>query len=282
MKPNNLMKHNIVFWSISLFTVAFSACRRPPTKNVPLADSTAVVAPAIIDTVAAVIKPTEPEVVADELNFNYLTAKSKVSFKSKDQSIENASVNTRMKKDSVIWLSIATMGIEVARGLITTDSVFFVDRYHKEYFKNDFSTLSKNFNFNLNFDLIQSILVGNMPFPQKPNERFKKENDYFLLKQEEGKVVLENYIGQHNRRLKKLLVTEQPTKKTLTLNYEDFTELNNFVFPYTSLIQLDYQSEKDEQQYKTVFKIKHQKIELPEQALTFPFSIPSNYKKKEN
>lgn len=77
-----------------------------------------------------------------------------------------------------------------------------------------------------------------MPIPKKPGERFKKENEYFMLRQNEGKISLENYIGEQNRRLKKLLVTEQPGKNSLTLNYEDFTQLNNYLFPYTSLIQL--------------------------------------------
>ncbi len=282
------MKHktariDVVIYGILLFATTFSACHRPKSKSkIVSPDSTTVV---VVRKDSAFTKTPESEeakFMVNDIDFNYLTAKSKVSFKSKDQNINDANVNIRMKKDSIIWLSINVFGVEVARGIITKDSVLFMDRYHKEYFKNDFQSLSKSFNFNLSFGLIQSILVGNMPIPKKQGERFKKEKDYFLLRQEQGRVVVENYIGEQNRRLKKLLVTEQPTKKSLTLDYDDFTELNNFVFPYTSLIQLDYQSEQDKQQYQTVFKIKHQKIELPQQPVAFPFNIPSNYKKKEN
>jgi hypothetical protein len=76
------------------------------------------------------------------------------------------------------------------------------------------------------------------------------------------------------------MATDQPTKTSLTLDYDDFTELSNFIFPYTSLLKLDYQSAQDQQFYQTVFKIKHQKIELTDQKLEFPFVIPTKYKRK--
>ena len=120
-----------------------------------------------------------------------------------------------MRKDSVLWLQIVVGPIEVVRGLITRDSIQIIDRHNKAYYQYDFASLSQKFNFQLSFDLIQSILVGNMPIPKKPGEKFKKENDYFMLRQNEGKISLENYIGEQNRRLKKLLVTEQPSTKIL-------------------------------------------------------------------
>ena len=267
-----------------------SACHRPrqksetPTRtdSLALAPKDSVVIAVPVDSIATLPK-TESEdikVKVENIDFQYLSAKSKISFKSKDQDIDNANVNIRMRKDSVLWLSIVAGPIEVVRGLITRDSIQLVDRYHKEYYQYDFATLSQKFNFQLSFDLIQSILVGNMPIPKKPGERLKKENDYFMLRQEEGKISLENYIGEQNRRLKKLLVTEQPTKNSLKLDYDDFTQLNNYLFPYTSLIELDYKSNKDNQLYQTVFRIKHQKVELSEKPLSFPFSIPSKYQKK--
>jgi len=275
---------------ISLALLSLSAChrQRQKSKDKSETDTLAVIQ---ADTLSipktdpiSVIKPNEePEEIKvniENVDFKYLTAKSKISFKSKDQDIDNANVSIRMQKDSVLWLQIVVGPIEVVRGLITRDSIQIIDRHNKAYYQYDFASLSQKFNFQLSFDLIQSILVGNMPIPKKAGERFKKENEYFMLRQNEGKISLENYIGEQNRRLKKLLVTEQPSKNSLTLNYEDFTQLNNYLFPYTSLIQLDYESKQDQQRYQTVFRIKHQKVELSEKILTFPFSIPAKYEKK--
>lgn len=284
------MKVNLSFCTALISLALLSACHRQRQKSrePSTADTLTVVQ---TDTLArpkkdsvAVIRPNaeseEIKVTIENVDFKYLTAKSKISFKSKDQDIDNANVSMRMRKDSILWLQIVVGPIEVVRGIITRDSIQIIDRHNKAYYQYDFASLSQKFNFQLSFDLIQSILVGNMPIPKKPGERFKKENEYFMLRQNEGKISLENYIGEQNRRLKKLLVTEQPGKNSLTLDYEDFTQLNNYLFPYTSLIQLDYESKQDQQRYQTVFRIKHQKVELSEKTLTFPFSIPAKYEKK--
>jgi hypothetical protein len=267
--------------------LAHSACHRPNGKSTATADSAAVVQAVVpvkkIDSTTTkpiIPEAEEPKFLVSDIDFMYLKAKSKFSFKSKDQDIDDARVDIRMQKDKVIWFTVSKVGIEAARVLIRPDSIFIMDKIHSEYYTYDFVTLSRQFNFNLSFGLIQSILIGNMPIPKSPNQRFKKEKDLFMLRQEEGKVMVENYIGEQNRRLKKLLLTEQPTKNSLKLDYEDFTVLNNYLFPYTGLVQLDYQSQQDKQFYQTVFRIKHQKIELLTEPLTFPFSIPKSYVKK--
>ncbi|MFN4147268.1 MAG: DUF4292 domain-containing protein [Runella sp.] len=279
--------HHTSYILLCIVIVLLSACHRPRQKNTPTIATDSLVVQKIdtlnstkIDTLAQLpVEPEEIKVLEEVINFEYLTANSKISFKSKDQDIDNANVNIRMKKDSILWFSVVVGPIEVARGIMTQDSVQIVDRYNKAYYQFDYAALSRQFNFNLNFSMIQSILVGNMPIPRSTDQRFRRDRDYFLLRQEEGRVKIENYIGQQNRRLKKLLLTEQPTKNSLTLDYDDFTQLNSYLFPYTSLIELDYQSPKDQQRYQTVFRIKHQKVKLSETPLSFPFSIPPRYTK---
>jgi Domain of unknown function (DUF4292) len=272
-----------------LLTLLFSACQRSglrKSQRKQVADSIAVALQTTSqntikkDSVAKTIEPEEIKITEQTVDFKYLNAKSKVSFKSADQNIDDANLNIRIRKDSVIWFQVTVFGIEGARGIISRDTIKLLDRVHNDYYIYNFESLSKAFNFKLSFDLLQSILIGNMPIPKQPNQRFKKEKDYFLLKQNEGKVLIDNYIGEQNRRLKKLMVTDQPTKNTLMLDYDDFQALNNYLFPHTSLMQLDYQSLKDNQKYQTVFKIKHQKIELSDNPLSFPFSIPAKFNRK--
>lgn len=215
-----------------------------------------------------------------EIDFRYLTAKSKISFKSPEQDIDNANINIRVRKDSLIWLSVSKLGIEAVRGIITRDSITIIDKIHREYTVYDFPTLSRQFNFEMNFALLQALIVGNLPLPKRPAQKIKNERDYLLLRQSEGKVLVENYIGEQDRKLKKLMVTEQPTKNTLRLDYQDFTALNNFLFPYTSLVTLDYKSRSDGQFYQTLLRIKHNKVELVEKSPGFPFTIPANFQRR--
>lgn len=218
----------------------------------------------------------------EEIDFAYLTAKSKFSFKSRTQDIENANVNIRIRKDSLIWFSVTGVGFEVARGVITPDTVVFIDKFHKEYYAFNFEQLSRQFNFNLTYALLQSLIVGNLPVPLEVGQKLRRENDFFLLRQNDGdgRIVIDNYIGEKNRKLKRLQAVEQPTRNSLTLDYEDFMELSTYLFPYTSLITLDVKSEKDKQFYQTLIRIKHSKVELVENNPGFPFTIPSSYTKK--
>lgn len=240
------------------------------------------VAPPADSTTVRLPRPGIEEARANvaEIDFRYLTAKSKISFKSPEQDIDNANINIRVRKDSVIWLSVSKLGIEAVRGLITRDSITIIDKIHREYTVYDFPTLSKQFNFEMNFALLQALVVGNLPLPRRPAQKIKNERDYLLLRQSEGKVLVENYIGEEDRKLKKLMVTEQPTKNTLRLDYEDFASLNNFLFPYTSLMTLDYKSKTDGQFYQTLLRIKHSKVELIDKSPGFPFTIPTNYQRR--
>ena len=264
--------------------------RLSPSPSVARNDSSVAVSPVQSLDSSATAGPNSPgqsrpgiedaRANVAEIDFSYLIAKSKVSFKSPEQDIDNASISIRVRKDSLIWVSVSKLGIEAVRGLITRDSITIVDKIHREYSVYDFPTLSRQFNFNLSFELLQALIVGNLPLPKQPAQKIKNERDYLLLRQSEGKVLVENYIGEEDRKLKKLMVTEQPTKNTLRLDYEDFTTLNSFLFPYTSLITLDYQSKSDGQFYQTLLRIKHSKVELVDKNPGFPFTIPASYQRR--
>lgn len=213
----------------------------------------------------------EDKVKIDEIDFNYLKAKAKVSFKSPQES-QTVNVDIRMKKDSVIWLNISAVGFTVANALFTKDAVKLYDKLHGDYQEFTYPQFAEKFNFNVDYDIVQALIIGNRPFKKKKS-RVVRENEYYLLKQEEDKVLIDNYIGQ-NRKLKKLLLTQENTNNKLSLDFEDFTTLNEYLFPQSSLITVDYKSEKDQKMYQTVVNIKHTKVELLDTPLEFPFKVP--------
>lgn len=221
-------------------------------------------------------KEEELKVNVEEIDFHYLSSKSKVSYKSKDQDIDNANVFIRMKKDSILWFNVRVAVLDVARGVFTRDTVIIIDNYHKEYYCYNYDSLSKKFGVKLNFGLLQSLIVGNLPIKKGPKDKVSKEPDFILLQQNEGKVKVDSYIGDQNRKLKKFKVTEPETNTLMRMEFEDFTALNNFLFPYSSLITIDNLSKN----YQTVIQIKHQKVDLTDEPQTFPFNIPAKYERK--
>lgn len=283
------MSNKITFWVLAISFVWLSSCHKPrSSKNkagIPT-DSLVNAAPHVADSLAkdtlaasSAASGTE-SVKVNSISFDYLVAKSKVDFKSKSQDFDNTNVNIRMKKDSMIWLSVTGVGFEVARGIITPDSIIFMDKIHKDYFVFTYEQLSKQYNFELNFALLQSIIIGNLPFPERGDASFVKENEFYLLKQNVERLEVSNYIAENNLKLSRLMATEVPTQNTFTLNYEDFRDVKSFLFPFTSRINLNVKSQKDQQINQTNMRIKHSKVDLVSENPGFPFSVPTSYKRK--
>ncbi|MCE7068642.1 DUF4292 domain-containing protein [Dyadobacter sp. CY326] len=283
------MSNKITIWAVAISFIWFSACHKPRSSknNNTSADSTFVNAnPGLKDSLVTdtAVASTPPETAEplkiNSISFDYLVAKSKVDFKSKSQDFDNTNVNIRMKKDSIIWLSVTGVGFEVARGIITPDSIVFMDKIHKDYFVFTYAQLSKQYNFDLNFALLQSVIIGNLPFPQQGDAQFVKENDFFVLKQIVERLEVSNYVAQNNLKLSRLMATEVPTQNTFTLDYEDFKEVKTFLFPFSSRISLNVKSQKDQQINQTNMRIRHSKVDLVSQNPGFPFSVPNSYKRK--
>lgn len=279
------MSNKITAWLVAMSFFWLTSCHKQrASKNTDIkssADSVLVdSSPAASDSSIKKDAETVAPVKIQEIAFDYLVAKSKFSFQSKTQDFDNTNVNIRMKKDSLIWISVTGIGFEVARGLITKDSIIFLDKFHKEYFAFNYEQLSKKYNFDLNFALLQSIIIGNLPFPQEPNAEFTKEENFYVLRQAPERLTVDNYIASDNLKLTRLKATEVPTENTFTLDYEDFKDVKDVLFPFTSLIRLSIKSAKDQQVSQTTMRIKHSKVDLVDQNPGFPFNVPSSYTRK--
>lgn len=279
------MSNKITAWLVAMSFFWLTSCHKQrASKHTDIkssADSVLVdSSPAASDSSIKKEAETVAPVKIQEIAFDYLVAKSKFSFQSKTQDFDNTNVNIRMKKDSLIWISVTGIGFEVARGLITKDSIIFLDKFHKEYFAFNYEQLSKKYNFDLNFALLQSIIIGNLPFPQEPNAEFTKEENFYVLRQAPERLTVDNYIASDNLKLTRLKATEVPTENTFTLDYEDFKDVKDVLFPFTSLIRLSIKSAKDQQVSQTTMRIKHSKVDLVDQNPGFPFNIPSSYTRK--
>lgn len=117
----------------------------------------------------------------------------------------------RIRKDSIIWMSISpALGIEVARVLISKDSVFFMNRINETYFAGDFTYFSNLLNTEVDYQLLEALLVGNAI------DKFSPED--FIVFQGKNQLIL----STHKKRLvKKTLQKEERAEK---LEKKDKTE----------------------------------------------------------
>lgn len=217
-----------------------------------------------------------------DINYEYLSTRTKLSYIEGEKKI-NASAVLRIKKDSIIWFSVTpALGIEAARGVITQDSLIIVDRLNKQYFTFDYKSLSERYNFEINFSLMQAIILGNPPRSLQQNEKIIRENEYALVEQKDKDVLFSNYISTNLSKLERLEIKDLPTSNSLKLVYRDFQLLDDFhIFPFQSFISLEYNKPGEAKKLMTQIQIEHNKVDIEDnKRLKFPFNIPQKYERK--
>ena len=274
------MRPTIIFFFTALSI--FSCGKKVVVSNVlatsisPTIDTVAKKEVKGIDSVAKkTIEPlkmddAELKLSPDDLNFNFLKAKSKIVWKTQ-QNQDTYTVDIRMKKDSLIWVNISQSGFTGATGLFSKNKVQLYQKINGEYFDLTYDSVSVMMGFKVDYSILQSLIVGNQPY-KKNNSRVIRENENIILKQQEGRINIDNMVGP-NRKLKKLLVNDVPTSNKMTMDFEEFTLLNQVLFPFSSQINLDVK-DKDNKNVNTLITIKYSKVELLDTPLEFPFKVP--------
>lgn len=253
----NRNKLSILLFILTFFTFAITSCKKE------LAD---------------VGTKKNKDLKITPLDFEYLNTKSKIRFQNDDKDI-SVTATIRIKKDSLIWLSLSpAFGIEAARALVTQDSLKIVNRLEREYMVYDFKSLSEKFNFDINFELIQSMLLGEMPIPKSLEDQVSKKDGHFVIHQERENLTADNYIAANKMRPERIQLSENSTENNLSLIYDNFQPLSTFLIPYSNKIILNYK--KGEARHTTLIDIDHGKAEIADASLKFPFNIPQKYDQK--
>ena len=162
----------------------------------------------------------------NEFDFNWLTAKANVE-SNIDGKEESLDIKLSIKKDSAMLISIRyILGLEVAKLLITKDSVKFVNDIGKNYFKGDFIYINELLSADIDFELLQAVLFGNSADFSDEETKLKpitdRKNCRYLLSTE------------RKRKFKKIQngAEIKSAMQTLTLNPDNFKILSNeFVDP---------------------------------------------------
>jgi hypothetical protein len=217
--------------------------------------------------------------VVMDIDFVFFDSKAKIDYKDKDND-QHLTVNIRMKKDSIIWLSVnAALSIEAARILIKKDSIFIIDRINNDFLKYDFAYLNNKLNMDLNLKILQSLILGNLPVEKSLNDILTKSfENYYLLQQTNEKISLDNYVRPFTMKLEKLQVRQLSNNNILRVDYTDFGMLENYIFAFKNFVYISHKGPSGPQ--NTTITIEHKKAELSEKGLNFPFNVPQKYGRK--
>jgi len=220
-------------------------------------------------------KSNKKEVNVEEIDFDYFHSKTKVRYAEGDKQV-NGNAHIRIKKDSLIWVSVSpSIGIEATRMMISKDTAIIINRLDKEYYVFNFEEISRYFNFKVDFDLIQSILLGNLAKPVDKETQIAKENNYYMIKQSSGPLDIQSFVLIENKKIETVLINEKETSNFMTLKYSEFKEVDEYLFPKTCQVNLTYKAKKGP--LVTSINLQHNRTEISEKTLKFPFNIPAKY-----
>lgn len=220
-----------------------------------------------------------PKTTLEELSFKYFDAKAKLDFEDGENDFK-ARADIRMHKDSIIWIRISVLAFEGLRLKATKDSVHIIDYQKKEFLQFDYKSLSEALQFELNYTLLQSVILGEMPLPKLRINAIVMVDSQQVIRQISPKINVDNYVNKTHNRIEKVVAKENNTANALEISYSKFEADNSLKKPFanTILALLNYKGANKD--HNTKIDIDYKKYKFVDTPLEFPFKVPESYKRK--
>jgi len=221
--------------------------------------------------------PPAPSVEIQEIDFDYMQGKARLQVRDSKKERE-VKATIRIRKDSVIWMNFTVVGVQGGKALINKDSITILSNVDKEYYVFEYTELSKRYNFHIDYQVIQSAILGNLLQTRNPLNEIQHTEGYSLLVQKQGTITIKNFINSASTKIEKIELTESESNNSLTINYRNFQPVGDKIFPYFEEINLNYKSETG--LVNSIITIEFNKAEVGDRELNFPFNIPRKYDRR--
>lgn len=219
----------------------------------------------------------KPDLKVEEIDFDYMHGKARMVLRDANKERE-VKANIRIRKDSVIWMTFSVIGVQGGKALINHDSITIVSNVDKEYFVFDYKELSKRYNFDINYRVIQEAMLGNLIMPRTDKDEVVKETSFFVLKQQANNVTVDNFVNSASMKVEKVELKESNSNNSLVINYSNFQPLGGKLLPYNGTISLFYKALSGLLNTTIIFE--YNKAEVGDKELKFPFNIPKRYARR--
>ena len=231
------------------------------------------------------LKKLQSKVEDSYLKYDYLQIKfsMKVLLEEKDYALKGQ-----------INLSHAT-NIPVARIIMTSDSLLFMNKIASEYYYGDYSYIDRLFQIELSYPQIQALLTDEIfTYPdwddvydlKKGGYKDKIDSCYYCFKSlkdrkvkrmikkdiEDDLIVQNIFIEPDSFKIENVYIYEYNMDRALNIMYGDFNYIDSCLFPNLMNISLEADS------VNTAINIKYERIDI-EKELSFSSKIPEKYKR---
>lgn len=215
------------------------------------------------------------KVVSNNIDFKTFNAKIRVEYNGKEGGDE-ATAFVRIKKDSVMWLSLrGALGIEGFRVLITRDSVKVMNLLKKTVQLRSISYLQEMTQLPFDFKTLQDLVIGNPIFIDSNVVSYKLDANNQLNVLMTGRY-FKHLVTLDNNQFKvlhsKLDDLDLTRNRTCDITFSDYQNVAGFPFATKRSISVAEQSKLD-------IKLDFKQYTF-NQPMTFPFVVPRNYKRQ--
>jgi hypothetical protein len=223
----------------------------------------------------------------NEIKFSTFSAKFAATY-IRDRKKTDISGQIRIRRDSVIWISITPlMGIEMARFVLTPDSIKYLNRISTTYMVKEFRYFNQLFNKTLDFDMAQAFLTGN-DFSLYENNTFRASVDngeyklstsnrrklkrFVRRSEEEISIPLQSiWLNPDHFKINRVVLKEaERDPRKFAAEYSGFEQTEGQKIP----ANLQFRIETDKE--KIGINVQYSRVHLDEE-LSFPFVIPDSY-----
>lgn len=209
------------------------------------------------------------------IEFQTFSAKLKFSYEGNEKKFNDINAFLRMKKDSVIWVSInAALGIEAFRIMITPISVKVMDKLDKTVSNHDFSYLQEISKLPIDFSSLQDLLIGNPVFLDSNVVTYQSAEKTTALTT--VGLLFKNFSLFANPGLQ-LQRTKLDDIDVFRSRSADLTYLDYIPSGALSFSSRRHISVADKKRLEIDLEFKQVVFN---DAVNFPFNVPSNYKLK--
>jgi len=274
-----LMKNIFIFATTLFIFNSLISCRS--TKKLQSAiskkDTAIIIAtPPSANDSSREIQAILENIQKNHIDFNTFSAKIKVDYSDNRGKQPDVNAFVRIQKDSLIWISInATfLNIEAFRILISKDSIWILNKLEKQAEAHSLDYLEGVAKIPLDFKTLQDLIIGNPIFLGKTIVAYRKTENRVLIStiDKNFKNLLTLSINNNLVERSKLDDLDIAFNRTGDLTYYDYENKSGVFFSTFREITVAEKTKVD-----IILDFKQYDFN---KELSFPFSIPKNYKRK--
>lgn len=211
-------------------------------------------------------------ITANQTGYKTFASHAKLSWND-GTSQQNFQATIRMKKDTLVWMSITgPMNIEGARAFITPDTFQLLNRINTEYTGRNFNYISNWLLFPVTFPMLQQIFTGEKLDIHEKASTAVYEDSMFVIYAENNNLLEKIWVNSGNYTISKILLKDKLLTQQMSITFDNYNLLEGKPFSYSRVIEVNRNGAL------MVLTIDFTKTKLNEN-LNYPFEVTEKYKR---